>query len=777
MNNPKLVYLNILLISVSLICFEIISTRISSVLFVNNYAFIIISLAILGLGMGGIFSHYKIKTTNTPEIPKIIVKFIIFTGIAFVLFIISIVTLTITNPFMVFFLLFLPFFVAGVVYSLIFRNFAEHSFKLYASDLAGAALGSGASLVLFHLFNAVNAVLFLSLILFVSAVSFIKEMINKKKTFVYYSVILICIALLVIFGKQNIIGEVPIGHYPEKDFYHVYPNLEHVQYKIIDSRWSLYGRSDLVEYGHQDMVKQLFIDGAAGTPMYRFNGDRQNPGSLLSNLLMGHSTAIPFLFLRDHEKNSMLVIGPGGGKEVLIGLLAGVDQIRGVEVNPDFVDIVKKYSDFNGGIYTNFPNVQIRVEEGRHTIKKTDQHYDMVVMALPSTEQLQNIDNLAMSENYLLTVEAIQDYLNVLTSEGRLIFTVHNRWELNRLIVTTLSAFKKMGIGNQEALDHFIILAQDNAPTIVIKKYAFSRGEIAHIKNVIAAIPQGFPSVTYLPFHWEEVRNTIENRLLRTIKDKTVSLQQYVDQDQYDISPVYDDSPYFYKVTRGVPNDYLWLLMGVAVIGFLTIAVPFSRIRKEMNKNKIKTLNLSLYIFILIGVGFMILEVTLFQKLVLYLGSPTISLSILLGSLFIGMGMGSYSGSNIVKDDFKKRLSVISLLIVGTGVISFHLFPALLNKLLATSQVIRSVVCFFMLIPFGFLLGIPFPSAIHLLQRNQMEKTIPWMYGINGIMSVLGSVLAVLFSMLFGFTLAFFVGLGMYLAVFVITQIFGTAES
>lgn len=768
MKDKKLIYLNLSLISASMICFEIISTRISSVIFVNNYAFIILSLAILGLGTGAIFSYYKIKTTKTPAIFKIIVRVIIFSGISFVLFIVGIIKLTITNPFFYFFLLFLPFFFAGIVYSLIFKMFAEHSFKLYASDLAGAALGSGLSIAVFHLFDAPNVVLFLSIILFTSAVSFAQELLNKKKILSLYSVLFLCIVTLVIYGNKNVLGKIPIGVFPEKDFYHVYPELNNIKYEIVDSRWSLYGRSDLVEYGHQDMVKQLFIDGAAGTQIYRFNGDVQKPDPLLTNLLLRNSTTIPFMFLREHEKDRMLVIGPGGGKEVLTGLLGGVDQITGVEVNPDFVKIVKKVSDFNGGIYTNFSNVQILVKEGRHYIKKSDQNYDLIVMALPSTEQLQNIDNFAMSENYLLTVEAIQDYLKILTPEGRLIFTVHNRWELIRLIVTTLSAFNKMGISNQEALDHFIILAQDYTPTIVIKKNAFSKGEIAYIKNVIRNIPQGLPSVTYLPFHWEEIHNTIENKLLRTVKDNQVSLQQYIDQDQYDISPVYDDSPYFYKVNRGVPDDYLWLLMGIAFLGVLVIAVPFSRINKKINKNRIKTLIPPLIIFISIGAGFMILEVSLFQRLVLYLGSPTISLSILLGSLLIGMGVGSYSGSKIYKDSLKKRLSVISLLIVGTGVFSFNLYPYILNGLLAHSQVIRSVVCFFIIIPFGFLLGIPFPSAIHLLQRVQMEKYIPWMYGINGIMSVLGSVLAVIMSMLFGFTPAFFIGLCFYFVVFIL---------
>jgi len=769
-NADKRVFFGLSMLSVAMICYEIISTRISSVIFVNNYAFIILSLAILGLGSGGIFSYYQIDLTDKKEITKTLVRYAAFIGLSFLLFILCTVKLSITNPFVYFAFLFLPFFFTGIEYSIIFKSFAGQSFKLYAADLAGAAIGAGVSLAVFHLFNAVNAVLFISLLAFAAAISFFQRNFEKRRRTLIYAIFSITAILLAFVGKMNLLGKIPIGNFPEKDFYYVYPNMNRFDYEIVESQWSLYGRSDLVVYSHQDVVKQLFIDGAAGTPMFRFNGDRENPGELLNNLIIQNSTAIPFMFLRNHEKNSMLVIGPGGGREVLTGLLTGIDHITGVEVNPDFVNIVKKYRSYNGGIYTDFPNVQILVEEGRHYIKKTDQNYDLIVMALPSTKQLQNIDNLAMNENYLLTVEAIQDYLKILTPEGRLIFTVHNRWELIRLIVTTLFAFNKMGISNQEALDHFIIiLAQDYAPTIVIKKNAFSKNEIVYIKNVIRNIPQGLPSVTYLPYNWKEVPNTIENKLLRTVKDNWISLQQYINQDQYDISPVYDDSPYFYKVNRGVPDDYLRLLMGVAFLGGLVIAVPFSRVKKKIDKNRIKVLIFALIIFISIGAGFMILEVSLFQKLVLYLGSPTISLSILLSSLLIGMGIGSFFGKRIYPNNLKKRLSIISLLIVPAGVLTFLLYPYILNKLLVYSRAFRSVVCFFLILPFGFLLGIPFPSAIQLLQRVQLEKYIPWMYGVNGIMSVLGSVLAVILSMLFGFTPAFFIGLSLYLVVFLVT--------
>ncbi len=769
MNNAKGVSLNILVVSAVVICFEIISTRISSLIFVQNYAFIILSLAILGLGSGGIYSYYKIKPEEgSTKGPKIFSEFIILSGISLVLFIILEIILSITNPYIYFFLLFVPFFFAGIVYAEFFSNYASAGFGIYASDLIGAALGSVLSIYVFDLFDAANAVLFLALVLFISSINYLNVE-KKKQTLLYLALISLAIVLTV-FGKKELLGKIPIGDFPEKDIYYTYDDPNIIP-NIIDSRWSINGRSDLVEYNNRNFIKDLFIDGAAGSQMYEFNGNIAHHDTLLNYLLLHHSTTIPFLFLSKEEKENMLVIGPGGGGEILTGILEGVQNITGVEVNPDFVDIVKKYSDFDGGIYTNFPNVKIEVAEGRHFIKSTPQRYNIIVLALPSTKQLQNIDGLASNENFLLTVEAIKDYLKSLDQNGQLIFTLHNRWELVRLIVATLYAFKENGIDNSDAVNHFMILGSDYAPTIVIKKSAYTVDEIRDIVKVAGSLPGDFPRVTYLPFLNNPVNNEVENILLQDIRDRQRSLEEIIASNSSDISPVRDDSPFFYKVDKGVPGDFVNLLIATSVVALLSVIVPFRKTKSKLKKNKKdrekgKVL-LPLLIFISIGVGFMILEISLLQKFILYLGSPTIALSILLGSLLVGMGIGSFFGGKIYSQDVIKRLKSISGLIVIAGALLFVVHPLILNELLAYGLVIRAIVCFALLSPFGFLLGIPFPTGIQMLREYNLVKYIPWMYGVNGIMSVLGSVLAAVLSMMWGFTLSFFAGLSMYLVLFV----------
>ena len=761
------IYINLAIISAVMICFEIIATRISSVIFVYNYAFIVLSLAILGLGCGGIFAYFKLATTDESEATKIYAVIFMILGASLFLFILAVTSFKlIANPVVYFSFLFVPFFLAGIFYAIVFRLYAQISFRIYAADLTGAALGAIAAIGALDLFGGSNSVLLLMVIVLGCGVSFMHGRLKKQVLIPLYIILPLLIALLIYNSSTEIFKPIPIGNFPEKDFHYVYtdPSIKH---QIIDSRWSIYGRADLVQYSHQDLIRQMFIDGAAGTQMFRFNGDKSNPPQILTNILVQYSTAIPFLFLEKSQKNSMLVIGPGGGKEVLTGLLSGVDEIIGVEINPDFVQMVKDHQDFNGGIYTEFPNIHILVKEGRHFMKQTDRTFDLIVMALPSTEQLQNIGPYAMSENYLLTVEAMQDYLSKLTPEGRIVLTLHNSFELMRLIVSTMYAFERMGITSQEAINHFMIIEHKYAPTIVIKKSPFTKEEIDRCSNLINSLPEELPAVTYLPSPWNHKRVSSEvNRLLTAIADKNVTWKDYISQSRFNIKPCFDDSPFFYKIEKGIPSDIRDLLISVLILNILVIAIPLFLI-----KRKPSTLISPVLYFVCLGIGFMIIEVSMFQKLVLYLGSPTISLSILLSSLLVSMGIGSYAGHRIYPANHLKRITVVSLSIIITGSVIFFLSQYLLDIFLKHALLLRITVSVLFILPFGFLLGVLFPSCLQLLRARQLSNYIPWMYGINSTMTVLGSILAVIISMMYGFSISFYAGLSFYAVIFIAARV------
>ena len=164
MNSSKPVYLSLFLLSASVLCFEIISTRIASVIFVQDYAFIILSLALLGLGSGGVFSYYRLKSKKDPS--RILLQSFFVLGVSLCLFIVAVIELALTNAFIFFVLLFLPFLISGIVYAQIYKTYSALSFPLYAVDLSGAAVGSVASLGLISILGAPNSILLLALVMF-----------------------------------------------------------------------------------------------------------------------------------------------------------------------------------------------------------------------------------------------------------------------------------------------------------------------------------------------------------------------------------------------------------------------------------------------------------------------------------------------------------------------------------------------------------------------------------------------------------------------------------
>ncbi|MEG8990118.1 hypothetical protein VJY32_10140 [Ignavibacteria bacterium 4148-Me] len=757
-HNYKLVYLSLFILSLTIVSFEIISTRISSVIFVYNYAFIILSFAILGLGCGGIYSFYKIKIKEKDNLNEIVFRILLYYTFSLAGFIILVILFSITNHFVFFVLLIIPFFFAGILYSVFFEYYSEIISRLYAADLIGAAFGAFIPIFLIKFFGATNSVLFLSLLMLLLSLLFKYNKSTKKIELIPF------VALLILFvnGKNEFLGKVPIGNFPEKDFYYVYPDLN-VKANIIDSRWSIFGRADLVQYSHQDIVRQLFIDGAAGTQMYRFNGDTKNPDRTLLRLLFSHSTTIPFLFLNENQKDSILIIGPGGGKEVLISLLSGIRKIIGVEINPDFVDIVKSHSKFNGGIYNNFSNVEIIVKEGRHYVKQSNKKFDIILMALPSTEQLQNIDALAMSENYLLTSEALYDYMNIMTNEGMLILTLHNKWELLRLIVTAVKTFERIGISNIDAVKHIIVLEDEYAPTVVIKKLPFTINEINDLKNKLKNFPKNFPQITFLPYDENvNVNNSFINEFLINLSNNNIDLKNFINNHPFDINPVVDDRPFFYKISKLLPDEIKWVLISILAINIALFFAAYSSFKREKNFIKIRRLRKILLLFALIGIGFMIIEISLFQKLILYVGSPTISLSILLFAVLTGMGLGSRFREKIFEIENYQRLKIICALIILYGFVVFFFGQYLFRYLLLFNQYFVITMMILLILPLGVLLGFLFPSLISLLKKNNLDKYIPWMYGINAVTSVLGSVAAYSLSMLTGFTVAFVFGLLFY---------------
>ena len=423
------------------------------------------------------------------------------------------------------------------------------------------------------------------------------------------------------------------------------------------------------------------------------------------------------------------------------------------------MDIVKDYSKYNGGIYTNYSNVNIVVDEGRSFVKRSNHKYNSIILTLPVTKSSRSIEGFALTESFLLTEESVIDYLEHMKDDGQLIVLMHNKMMALRMVSLSLSAMKKIGIDNASAMRH-IYLFGDKLPLFVLRKKAFTEDEI---RLRIAEMQRlGFgDGIVFMPYNKINAHDSV-NKALLLIADGAVSIEKIVKATDKDISAVTDESPFFYKFEKGLPDNVLLLLYLSIILSILIAVLPFIAAKKGGRNSRADFLR-PVLLFLLLGAGFMILEVSLIQRFILFLGSPVVSMSVFLVTLFIGMSIGSFYSNRFSGNEIGYKIGIFSLMIGAAIILYSVLLSYLFGFLIGYEFIVKVIAAAMLVLPLGFLLGIPFPSGIRLLKQKEKGFLIPWMWGINGAASVLGSVLAVAAAIIAGFTSAQFISAGCYL--------------
>jgi predicted MFS family arabinose efflux permease len=242
-----------------------------------------------------------------------------------------------------------------------------------------------------------------------------------------------------------------------------------------------------------------------------------------------------------------------------------------------------------------------------------------------------------------------------------------------------------------------------------------------------------------------------------------VSMPTLARSARLDIGLVTDDRPFFYKFERGLPRPFgafaFLLVLGLATLLYLVLLprkagpspATFTGALRER-----PALKLFLLLFSALGLGYMLIEIALFQKLMLYIGQPQMALTVLLFSLLLGGGLGSFV-SALLRGNGARAVAFISLGVALAVVILSLSFPSFFGLGLSSR-----VTAMAMLIPLGFLMGFPFPLAIRLTNRHGLTRNVSVMWGVNGIASVLGSALSMIVGISIGFSWALIVGAALY---------------
>jgi spermidine synthase len=749
---------------------ELALTRLFSVLLFYHFAFLAISIALLGLGSGGVFAYLgknwlgRFQTRSVLSWLCLGNALVVPVVLEIVLHVPVSLSLSAANFFRltaIYLAAAVPFFITGLQFSILFARESQHISRLYGADLIGGALACLAVVPLLNWLGGPNAVLFAALMAAIAgAVWSLGANVRKLA-------LGLAAALLLLIGT-NWSGRLIDVVYAKG----IFRDKAWVEF----ARWNAISR---VEVDRQGEAKAVVIDADAST--YIMNADlRQWEGSEWQEDLMSAPPALANIL---RPQGDYAIIGPGGGVDVLRAVANGSPDVTGIEINPIIANTVMRgrYADYSYHLYER-PEVHIQVTDGRSFVRNAKQNFDVVQMTLVDTWASTAAGAFALSENSLYTVEAFREYFEHLKPGGMVAIT---RWEFHqprealRVVSVAMQALHELGV--RDPSRNFIVVSQgkldeDGIPVVVLaKKSAFTAEEEKSVAAHLSSNP-GLMAL-YLPSDPKE--NPFSSLIARN--DPYVFAKQY----PYDVAPVRDDAPFFFftlKIGQVLHNDDLsqgidWKVnLGVAVLAMVLVisclaVLAFLVVPLALRGGR-RQRPIQLLYFVAVGLGYILVEITFIQRFVLFLGHPTYALTVVVFLLLLSSGAGSLASHKWVAHP--KRTWIPLVFIAGILVLYVFILPGLLNTLVGLSFDAKLLISAVLLVPLGFAMGMPFPTGLRALASVPVpefpaagefqENAVEWAWAMNAGSSVLGSVLAMVIAIQFGLNVALACGAAAYLA-------------
>jgi hypothetical protein len=776
--------LAVALISAALLMTELAFTRIFSVTMYYHFAFLAISIALFGLSASGIYvfvaRRWLLRTAPEPLLAGHALAYSVVTIVALVALVRLRVGLNYSPENLrlmlaTYCLATLPFFFGGAVLSIAISRYASRVNVVYAFDLAGAATGCLLLIPLLNWMGAPGAVIAAALLAAGAAVLF--QPAGRRRTVgSIAAAIAVLVAPIQLLRPSTFDVRATKGHRDDRVLFSGWNSFSRVAvYDRGHGDWSLSPRYD----GPRPETRFMDIDSAASTPIVRFTGRLDDVAYLRAEL-----TSLAYHLKEAPPKASggfrALVIGPGGGRDLLAALVFGAERIDGVEINPIIVDRVMRdrFREFSGGIYDH-PRVRITIDDGRSFVRRSPDRYDIIQASLVDTWAATAAGAYTLSENSLYTTEAFVDYLDHLTDDGVLSIT---RWVFDGLRLVSLAqeacAQRQCDVASQLA-----IVQHDRVATFLFKRSPFTESETAALRRLAQEL--GF-TVLYAPDDRDRASEAASTanppRQWRTAPHDYARLILSPDREAFyrtytqDIRPTSDDRPFFFHTTRlehqfdlafgrgglfGNGLSALLTLMGIsgALVALFIVGPLAVTGRGLLGSGWPRWLSY----FGCLGAGFMLIEIPLLQRFVLLLGHPVHSLTVTLFSLLLGTGLGSFASRAIPPERVASRLRLTLLWVVAVAVLASALLSTIIVAVIDWPLSWRIALAVVMLVPAGAIMGVALPAGVRLLATRQ-ETLVPWAWGMNGALSVLGSTTAVFVAMNWGFSVTFLAGAALYLA-------------
>jgi predicted membrane-bound spermidine synthase len=722
-----MLHLGIFLITFSGLVFEVGLTRIYSATIWYHFTFVIVSVALLGWGLGGFVLHL-LKRRVQSSIDRA-AWFTLGYAISIPLCLALIVRFPFTpERFTMYFIApLVPFLLAGMALAMVFDLRRETAGSLYFADLAGASLGAGVVTLLLQSLGGEAALLVAAVAPFAAAWCLSRRAVVRL-TAVAGAVVM---AALAVSNESTGLFRIRPGTW--KAMHRQMEELPNA--RVAHTGWNAYSRIDAVEGFPAPNLARLYIDADAWTSAHQWDGRLESVANLRDTY-----RALPFRLTPGGET---LIIGPGGGADVLAALASGSRRVTAVELNPLMIRFVREYGERAGNIY-NRPDVEVVLSEGRNFISRTDRRFDVIFLGFVDTWASVNSGGLSLSENYLYTTEAFRAYYEHLTDDGVMVIL---RWPTDtpRLVSNAIAL-----LGVEEAAKRIVALTErregvrDNEAQMLfmLRKRPFTEAETSTIANdwTLARpmlVPGRHADAPYADLF--AGRKTMD---------------QYIDESPRRVGPVFDDSPFYFAVERpfGMATRIARALLTVVVPVVLLLGL-FVLLGKPRGQ-PVGAYAASVGYFACLGLGFITVELVLLQHLTLLLGHPIFTLSILLFALLLAGGVGS-SMSRFVRG---RRAC---LAVTAMGVIWALVLPRLVPMLLPLPLAARVAIAVAIILPIGLAMGIPFPRGLRRAGQGALPPP-PFYWGLNGVMSVLGSVGTVALALMAGFQTAMLAGSGCY---------------
>ncbi|PIE36103.1 hypothetical protein CSA56_01435 [candidate division KSB3 bacterium] len=754
-------YLGIGAVAGSSLLLEIAMTRVFAVAFFNHYAFLIISTAMFGFGLSGVV------LAIVPAIRRFdFDKLLAVLSICFSLSVIVTLKIVVDVPLqfgnikeqgiqilylsVYFIALAIPFFFSGMVVALLLSHIAGKVNRLYFSDLLGAGIGCFLVLPIIPALGAPGAVIFAAMLGLIGAACFAK-LVGRSMVAVC-AVLFIAAALLLPLRGSHFRVKV---HEAKRSF-----NMHEMEGDIELTRWGPISRIDVARFGPD---KIIWIDGGSNQSFMKpFNGDLD---ALQPNWLAGLVYALV-------DSPDVLVVGPSAGEEVLYALSHKPNSITGVELDPVICDIMQnEYRQFSGGIYTIPGKTKLINDEGRSYIRRSPDKYDIIQQVNNSSPAAIASGAVNISETYLITVEAFHEYLDHLKDNG---YVFIRRYGAIRLASVAAQALRERGIENPEER---IIVMEDDLHQVAGGQFYLKNGEFTEDDLNLFRKEGIFNRVMYGP----KALN-VQHPKYQEYRRLIAEPDAWKDYDKIGISmgPVTDDKPFFNHFTKfarfsedTVPEEFapifkahgrsdfslIMILIEAAVLSLVFIILPLWVFKR--NGLHVQSKYQFLLYFFCLGLAFILIEIVFIQKFTLFMGNPTYSVTVVLFSLLVAAGCGSFLSGRL-KEDPKKSLTFVIPAIVILCWFELTFGPAVFKMFLGHPMAVRMLLSILMLFPVGMVMGMPFPLGITL--TNQVApRLIPWGWGINGYATVIGSVSCVILALSFGFKAVIWIACGIYL--------------